>query len=231
MRCWLVSEEQPFRALLICRAYALLTQKKKAKYYAFSLSWTTHSYWLPGERKMPNCRCKRSRWEAWPKKKHVLDTTWKHKPDCSGIQTWRADVPYHSTSVLTADRVYTDPLQVLKSKLWETRVAEQKRVSMANWTKKRVGNFFPGVSHITHLEGSMTKPVVLRSPGTAMRAILMSPFSPGESISPSFTVGSNLSFYSMQGFNHFAGRRKIIQSLSKYSIFKHSDLFSIKMCR
>lgn len=90
---------------------------------------------------------------------------------------------------------------------------------MPNWTRTKGRKLFPGASHATDLEVSMIKTGILRSPGRVITEMLMSLFSPGESISPSFTVKSSLNSYSLQEFNHFAGRKKIMQRLPKYSIF------------
>lgn len=97
-----------------------------------------------------------------------------------------------------------------KIKLWKTIAAEQKRVSMPNWTRRKGKSLFPGASHVTDLEVSMIKTVVLRSPRRVIRVVLIPPFSPDESIFPIFTLRSKLNSYSMQGFKQLAGRKKII---------------------
>lgn len=75
-------------------------------------------------KKYPTADAKEAGERLGQAKKHAINTACKHKPDCSAIQTWRTEIQYDSSSVLTANRVYTDPLQVPKIKLWETTVAE-----------------------------------------------------------------------------------------------------------
>lgn len=171
----LISDERQFIAQLNHQP-TLYIGKEKTKHCA--LVWVAQHvvtvFQVGG--KMPGYRCN------WRRRgKHVLNTRCKHKPDCSAIQTWRVGIQYHATSVLTADTVYTD-LTGPKIKPWKIIAAEQKRVSMLNWTRSKGKTLFPGASHVTDLEVSMVKTVVLRSPRRAIRVMLIPPFSPDESI-------------------------------------------------
>lgn len=90
---------------------------------------------------MPRYRCNRSKWETWSGEKHMLNTPCKHEPDCAAIQTCRADIQYHFTSVLASKSLHWS-LICSKNQALENQLFLNRTVSLPNWTKQRMGDFF-----------------------------------------------------------------------------------------